>query len=587
MLLTVTLTGPQAGVLGHLLHKHPERVQTFELPVGRATVFYPESATSDDESVLSIEPGRKSRPARRGRESSDDRTTVALLLETDPVGMVKRRLKQRDGLSLTDYVTDRPYAASSMLAVALGRVFSTALNGRSDSHPEQAASPLPLELRIPAVPGRGGSEPAGDGLIRRLFEPLGWQVRSCEAPYGPDGSWGRAPYLDVTLTGSVRLAGALSQLYILLPVLDDAKHYWVSPDEVDKLLRRGEGWLKDHPERELIVRRYLRSRRSFVEDATARLNALDDLEPDEADPADDPQGVFDAPTSGVQPQCGELGEAGGIRTPLKVHRLNTVMGVVHEIGAHRVVDLGCGEGYYLRALLEDPAITEVIGVDVSPRVLEYAERRLGLDRRSDHQRAKLTLRQSSVTYRDDALAGFDAILLIEVIEHLEPDRIASLESSVFGAARPGHVIVTTPNREYNRVFELPEGRLRHPDHRFEWTRPEFTAWAERVAATHGYRVEFRTVGDIDPDAGSPTQLAVFTQEAPGAVPPDLVRGLPRADTEIPGGAGDDVVGSVAGSAGPDPISAGPPLTATYSLSATDTSRGAAIWQEMQREAGDE
>jgi SAM-dependent methyltransferase len=517
MLLTVTLTGPQAGVLGHLLHKHPERVQSFELPVGRATVFY--------------------------SESSDDRTTAALLLEVDPIGMVKRRLKQRDGLSLTDYVTDRPYAASSMLAVALGRVFNTALNGRSDSHPEQAASRLPLELRIPAVPARGKSGAAGDGLVRRLFEPLGWRVQASEVPYGPDGGWGPAPYLDVTLTGTVRLADALSQLYILLPVLDNAKHYWVSPDEVDKLMRRGSGWLEDHPERELIVRRYLMTRRAFVEDATARLNALDDLEPDDTlDP--DEQGVADDPVPDHPPQPGEVGEAGEVedtasrltrhpraaaeaaqaqpqhgegetddsQTPLKVHRLNTVMGIVHEIGARRVVDLGCGEGYYLRALLEDPTITEVMGVDVSPRILEYAERRLNLDRRSDHQRAKLTLRQSSVTYRDDALAGFDAILLIEVIEHLEPDRIASLENSVFGAARPQHVIMTTPNREYNRIFKMPDGQLRHPDHRFEWTRAEFTAWARQVAATHGYRVEFRTVGEIDAGLGSPTQLALFARD---------------------------------------------------------------------------
>ncbi len=551
MLLTVTLTGPEAGVLGHLLHKHPDRVQTFELPVGRATVFYP--------------------------ESSEERTTAALLLEVDPIGMVKRRLKQRDGLSLTDYVTDRPYAASSMLAVALGRVFNTALNGRSDSHPEQAASPLPLELRIPAVPARGKSGPAGDALVRRLFEPLGWQVRADEAPYGPEGSWGPAPYLDVTLTGTVRLADALSQLYVLLPVLDNAKHYWVSPDEVDKLLRRGEGWLAAHPERELIVRRYLRAQRSFVEDATARLNALDDLpEPDPLDPADLPpglppglspdpspaptadpspipspyaQGVADGPTSDdpAQVGAGNEGSEQSTPTPLKVHRLNTVIGVVHEIGAHRVVDLGCGEGYYLRALLEDPTITELVGVDVSPRVLEYAERRLDLDRRSDHQRAKLTLRQSSVTYRDDALAGFDAILLVEVIEHLEPDRVASLETSVFGAARPAHVIVTTPNREYNRVFGLPEGRLRHADHRFEWTRSEFASWAERVADQHGYQVEFRPVGEVDPELGSPTQLALFTRDR-------------------------DTV---------------PQLSARYPTSATDTSRGADMWQIVGEGDGDE
>ena len=545
MLLTVTLTGPDAGALGFLLHKHPDRVQEFSLPVGKATVFYP--------------------------DSSAERTTAALLLEVDPIGMVRRRLKTRDGLSLTDYVTDRPYAASSMLAVAIGRVFNTALNGRSDSHPELAVAALPLELRVSAVPVRagGGDAAKGAALARRLFEPLGWQVQTTDAPLGPDESWGRAPYVDLTLTGQVRLADALSHLYVLLPVLDNAKHYWVSPDEVDKLVRRGEGWLAGHPDQQLIVRRYLAARRDYVEDATARLAALDDLVPADPLDAEDEQGVADLSMSPLQPQHGEgkgpladqlapdgsqgvadvsmsrlqpqLGEGEGALAdgpthevqgvadlpssgdsaqldagvdaprpaPLKVKRLNAVLAVLREVGAHRVVDLGCGEGYYLRALLDDPVFTEIVGVDVSPRVLELAEQRLRLDRRSDHQRARITLRQSSVTYRDDLLAGFDAILLVEVIEHLEPDRIASLEATVFGAARPEHVVVTTPNQEYNQVYGLTEGQLRHRDHRFEWTRSEFTSWATDVAARHDYRVEFRPVGEVDPDLGPPTQLALF------------------------------------------------------------------------------
>lgn len=462
MLLTVTMTGPEATGLGYLLHKHPDRVQSFSLPVGEATVFYP--------------------------ESSPERVTAALLLEVDPISMVRRRLKTREGLSLTDYVTDRPYAASSMFAVAMGRVFTTALNGRCDSHPELAAAALPLELRVPAVPTRGGAS-----LVRALFEPLGWRVQTTTAPFGPDGAWGDAPYVDLTLTGTVRLADALSQLYVLLPVLDNAKHYWVSSDEVDKLVRRGEGWLAEHPERELIVRRYLRARRSFVEDATARLNALDEV-----------VGFEDADDDAAEEAAEESW------TPLRVHRLEAVMAAVREVGARRVVDLGCGEGYYLRALIEEPTVTEVVGIDVSPRVLEYAERKLNLDRRPDRQRDKLTLRQSSVTYRDDAIAGFDAVLLIEVIEHLEPDRIASLEASVFGAARPKHVILTTPNREYNSRYELADGQWRHPDHRFEWTRAELEAWATRVADAHGYRVAFRTVGDVDPELGAATQLALFT-----------------------------------------------------------------------------
>ena len=479
MIVTVSLCGPQAEGLGFLLHKHPDRVQTFSLPVGQATVFYP--------------------------EATPQRCTAALLLEVDPIGLARRR--GSDGLSLFDYVTDRPYAASSMLAVALGRVFGTALSGRCDARPELAASPLPLEIEVPAVPVRAaGDRVRGAELVRRLFEPLGWQVETTTTDLAP--GWGPAPYVSLRLTGSMRLATALAHLYVLLPVLDDAKHYWVGADEVDKLLRRGDGWLGTHPERPLILRRYLASRRSYVADATARLDALDEQLPgledttdldDDADTADAPQ-PDETPTQPL----------------LRDQRLQAVLDVVAQLGAHRIVDIGCGEGYYLRALLPNPAITELVGTDVSARELARAEKRLRLDRRPERQRAKLTLRQSSVTYRDDSLAGYDACLLIEVIEHIQPDRLPSLEASVFGAARPAHVVVTTPNREYNAVYGMPEGALRHPDHRFEWTRTEFSDWARAVAEHYGYTVEFRGVGapesDMPHDVGTPTQMAVFTRQ---------------------------------------------------------------------------
>lgn len=464
VLLTVTMTGPDAPALGFLLHKHPDRVQTFHLSVGEATVFYP--------------------------QSDPERVTAALVVEPDPIVMVKGRLRSSHGRSLTDYVTDRPYAASSMLSVAIGRVFTTALAGRCDARPEIAASPVPLEIRVPAVPVRpADGDLQGPDLVRALFSPLGWSVEAAQQPMGPDGGWGPAPYVDLTLTGTLRLADALSHLYVLLPVLDDSKHYWVGSDEVTKLVRRGEGWLADHPRRDLIVDRYLLARHDYVEDAAARLEVLDDSAPEETEDTEEE-------TS----------------TPLRIRRRDAVTAVLGEIGAHRVVDMGCGEGFYLRALLDDPAITEVVGADVSPRAMSIAEKRLNLDRMPERQRARLTLRQSSVTYRDDRLAGFDAILLIEVIEHLDPDRIASLEANILGFAHPGHLIVTTPNREYNRVYGLAPGTLRHRDHRFEWTRDQFGDWARAAAQAHGYTVEFRPVGDQDPKAGPPTQMAVFTRK---------------------------------------------------------------------------
>jgi 3' terminal RNA ribose 2'-O-methyltransferase Hen1 len=448
--------------LGYLLHKHPDRAQTFDLPVGRAHVFYPEATA--------------------------ERCTAALLLEVDPIALVRGRRFAAAGaeaFSLAQYVNDRPYAASSMLAVALGKVYRTALAGRCDHRPDLPDRTLQLSVQIPALPCRGGPQ-----IAEQLFAPLGWQVSATPVPLDAELGWGPSRYVDLTLTGQLRLADVLNQLYVLLPVLDDAKHYWVSPDEVDKLIRAGTGWLAGHPERDLIMQRYLRHRRTLVTTATERLAELDD-QPDVA-----PEDLADPPA---------------IRVTLAEQRRDAVLAVLRSTGAASVVDLGCGEGKLLRALLDDPAYRRILGVDVSDRSLEIAARRLRLEQLPDRARERITLRQSSLTYRDAAVAGFDAAILMEVIEHVDPPRLNALEHNVFGSARPGAVIVTTPNVEYNIRFELPEGATRHPDHRFEWTRAQFRDWAGRVAAGHGYDVRFEPIGPDDPDLGSPTQLALFVR----------------------------------------------------------------------------
>jgi 3' terminal RNA ribose 2'-O-methyltransferase Hen1 len=162
--------------------------------------------------------------------------------------------------------------------------------------------------------------------------------------------------------------------------------------------------------------------------------------------------------------------------------------------------------------LHDRYFTEIVGVDVSARALQYAARKLHLDRLPAQVAERLTLRQGSLTYTDAALKGYDAAVLMEVIEHVDPPRLASLEHAVFGAARPRAVVVTTPNAEYNVRYEtLEAGRMRHRDHRFEWTRAEFAAWADAVGERRGYAVEYRAVGDIDIELGSATQMAVFME----------------------------------------------------------------------------
>lgn len=474
MLLSITTTHVPAGDLGYLLHKAPNRVQKFSQSFGEATVFYP-----------TVE---------------NDRCTAVLALAVDPIGLVRgRQGPVGDGGALAQYVNDRPYVASSFLSVAIGDVYGSALHGRSKERPELAASAIPLEVSIPAVPARGG-EP----LLRALFEPLGYVVETTPIaldPVFPD--WGMSRYVSLGLRGTLRLQDLLAHLYVLLPVLDNDKHYWIGQDEVDKLLRHAGDWLAQHPARELITRRYLKHRRSLAEQALNIL-AESDVEADDPDVADVEVGTAPPVPSAHREQTLEA------RISLNQRRLETVAGLIRESDAKSVVDLGCGEGKLLRELLAIKQLDRIVGMDVSMRGLEIARERLKIERMAPRQQARLSLIHGALTYRDSRLSGFDWATVIEVIEHLDPPRLGSFERVLFEAAAPARVIVTTPNIEYNVRFEnLAAGLLRHTDHRFEWTRAEFQDWAFRQAARFGYTVRFLPIGDVDPELGPPTQLALF------------------------------------------------------------------------------
>ena len=468
MLLTITNTTRPADDLGWLLHKRPDRVRSVDLAFGPAHVFYP--------------------------EAGEDRCTAALLLEVDPVGLVRGRKPGGEG-ALDQYVNDRPYAASSFLSVAIAQVYGTALAGRCADRPELIDKPLALEVRMPALPCRGG-----EAMLARLFEPLGYAIRSTRAALDerfPD--WGASPYLDVTLSAERPLAELLSHLYVLVPVLDDAKHYWVGSEEGEKLLRHGEGWLASHPERELIARRYLRHQRSLFGAAMERLAQGEDATPAQI-----------TPPKGDEETALERGIG------LNEQRVGAVLSVLRSAGAHSVVDLGCGEGRLLRALVAETTFERIVGLDVSQRVLERAAERLHLDRMPEAQRRRVALLHGSLVYRDRRLSGFDAATVVEVIEHLDPARLAALERVLFELARPATVVVTTPHVEFNVHFPaLAAGRFRHGDHRFEWTREEFRAWAAGIGERFGYAPRFLPVGPEHAATGAPTQMAVFTLASTG------------------------------------------------------------------------
>lgn len=463
MLLSVTATHRPATDLGFLLHKHPDRVQEFRQSFGTAVVCCP--------------------------ETTEERCTAALMLEVDPIRLARSRPRNAPDFALAQYVNDRPYAASSLLAVALGDVFSTARAGRCAARPELTGQALPLQVRIPVLPCRGGAE-----LAMRLFGPLGWAVRA--EPIALDdrfAQWGDSRYVDLTLTGTLRLADALNQLYVLLPALDESKHYWQGSDEVDKLLRSGAGWLAEHPDRELIARRYLGRGGGLSRLAIERLEELDEAGPE---PPADPDADTDAAPEQTR------------RPSLDAERHAAIRQVLSDLGATSVIDLGCGPGKLLAQLLRDGQFQRLAGCDVSVRALQHAARRLHLERLSEREASRIELFQGALTYQDDRFAGYDAAVLMEVIEHIDETRLPAVERVVFDTAQPSAVLVTTPNVEYNARYETLTG-LRHRDHRFEWDRAAFAAWAERVAATYGYRVEITGIGEADPQLGAPTQLGVF------------------------------------------------------------------------------
>ncbi len=428
------------------------------MPFGRAHVFYP--------------------------EATDERTTAALLVEIDPVALVKRR--GRD-LVLNDYVNDRPYVASSFMSVAIARVFGSALRGKSEGHEDLVDRPISITAQVAVVASYDGED-----ALHRLFEPLGYTVTATAHPLNERfESWGDSPYYSLTLEGEVPVKSLLGHLYVLLPVLDGAKHYWVDESEIDKLLRSGEEWLGDHPERDVITRRYLKGQRSLTNAALERLLA-EDVGLIDHDRVDDSDGEDTR------------------RVPLNRLRMDAVVEELKRLGARRILDLGCGEGRLIGELLRDPSVIHITGMDVSVAALRRAARRLRLDEMSHRQRERLALMQGSLTYRDKRLSGFDAAAVVEVIEHLDPWQLGSFEQALFGEARPGAVVLTTPNAEYNVEYErLDAESHRHHDHRFEWSREELAEWARGVCERNGYSVEFRGIGEESSTVGSPTQMAVF------------------------------------------------------------------------------
>jgi len=470
MLLTITYAGENAADLGYLLHKNPSRPQTAEFNFGKVHVFYPEIGAN--------------------------RCTAALLLDMDPLDLARGK-QGSTGSGLFDYVNDRPYVSSSFMSTAISRVFGTAMSGHCEKNQALADSALELSATLVMLPCRGDT-----GMLEKVFAPLDYEVKwEGGLLDGRFPEWGDSCYVNLTINGKVRLQDLLRHIYVLIPVFDYRKHYWINDKEVDKLLAHGSGWLENHPEKNFITRRYFTKLGHFTKQALKRLNRLDNGEGGSESPVTEGESEEELPR---------------VKIPrLNDQRLSAVLGELKNSGAKSVLDMGCGEGRLLQLIMKERNFTAIAGTDVSTIALIRAADNLKLDRMAKNGKERVTLFQSSLCYRDKRFKNYDAVSIVEVIEHLDENRLPSFEAVVFADAAPTTIIVTTPNFDYNVNYTgLRENKFRHGDHRFEWNRVQFRAWADSVSARNDYSVRYEDIGEQDENQNTPTQMAIFRKNAP-------------------------------------------------------------------------
>jgi 3' terminal RNA ribose 2'-O-methyltransferase Hen1 len=348
---------------------------------------------------------------------------------------------------------------------------------------------LPFEVTIAVIPAPKG----GEILIRKFFEPLGYKVELIRHQLDSKfPEWGDSKYYTLKLNHTITTKELLSHLYVLIPTLDNDKHYFVSENEIEKLLQKGKGWLKEHPEKEQIIRRYLINLNSLSRLALERLSEGEEI-------------------GDLSDELVEKTEKQKRKETLHDKRIKLVAEKITESGAERVLDLGCGEGKLIRQLIKQKQFSEIVGMDVSYNELIKAKERLHFEEMSPKQKERINLFQGSLTYKDQRLEGFDAAAVVEVIEHLDLNRLKAFERVLFEFAKPKTVFLTTPNQEFNVMWDkLDAEEMRHDDHRFEWTRKEFLEWSNKIGETYNYKVELFPIGDEVENIGAPSQMAIFT-----------------------------------------------------------------------------
>jgi 3' terminal RNA ribose 2'-O-methyltransferase Hen1 len=475
LLLSLSVSGEHAPDLGFILYKHPDRVFEKSTPKNRITGFF--------------------------AENSAGRAEFCLTVEVDQVERVRGVNWDR---GIASYVEPMPFLAASHMSQALSSALGSAMNGVLASKDpivdarvkEVGVKPLPITIKVGAVR-------CSPYMITRLFEELGWTVmvesHGLDVPNVSEED--DRPLHVFTLTGAATVSDALTQLYVLLPVLDPSRHYFYDESEVRKLFDKGGEWLKNHSARDLIISRYLsksKELREYARQLFGRFQEKKDIDELIAE-TEDAMGEWEDPDDNSPHQ----------------QRHSRIVGDIAEWRARTVIDLGCGEGKLLERLVRIAPDMRVVGIEPSAREIERARKKLS-NNPGKNLDPRVEFVHGSAMYGDERFKGFDAAVLSEVIEHVDEERLSLLARSVFGIMAPRRVIITTPNGDYNKVFGFFPGEFRHADHRFEWTMTECRAWVDGVTATYDYEAEITPVGGRNPEAdeanGEISHYIVFTKK---------------------------------------------------------------------------
>ncbi|WP_310831561.1 3' terminal RNA ribose 2'-O-methyltransferase Hen1 [Paenibacillus pedocola] len=474
MHLIIRATGTGAGMLSHLLAKNPNNLYDRTEKEARVRIVFTVSSEEETEAVIYVTP--------------------------DPIELVKGDSSAHN--DITQYINDREFVTSSLFCSYIRPALGTALNGKpKEAYMPWVGKPLKLELTFGPVASN-----LPDRTLEELFTALGYEVQleRGDAEYS-FALKTRSSARYIKLAGEQTLQTALQQLFVLIPALDDYKHYYISDDEVDKIRRYGAGWLEEHPQRSLILKRTLRFAGAIKQYEAMAAKEKRSTAENSVDSEDVPAAVTVSGESAVT----EMQEEPKIR--LNDLRYAAIAAAVEELYAKAtIVDFGSGEGKLSAKLSSVPGVREIKAVEPSA-----ASQLRAMDRFAKLADKPGIIVPDPVTgslfYFDESLRGKDVMILCEVIEHIDEYRLARVMENIFAEYAPKTLIVTTPNKDYNAVYEMEQEELRHGDHRFEWGRKAFSVWCARWTETFDYTAELTGIGEGSVEFGYPTQMAIFTK----------------------------------------------------------------------------